>query len=65
MFREGKSQEDEIKAWQFWHQRQHSVSNLLVLVIPLSFFLVILDKEAIKILFKNQKTTFLGLMRLN
>ena len=26
-FRDGKSQEEEIKAWQFWHQRQHSVSE--------------------------------------
>ena len=25
-FRDGKSTDEEIKAWQFWHQRQHSVS---------------------------------------
>ena len=24
--RDGKSVEEEQKAWQFWHQRQHSVS---------------------------------------
>ena len=27
--RDGKSQEEEIKAWQFWHQRQHSVSVII------------------------------------
>ena len=26
LFRDGKSTDEEIKAWQFWHQRQHSVS---------------------------------------
>ena len=30
--RDGKSTEEEIKAWQFWHQRQHSVSILIVLI---------------------------------
>ena len=26
-FRDGKSTDEEIKAWQFWHQRQHSVNK--------------------------------------
>ena len=26
VFRDGKSEEEEIKAWQFWHHRQHSVN---------------------------------------
>lgn len=30
VFREGKSQEEEIKAWQFWHQRQHSVKQRII-----------------------------------
>ena len=30
LFRDGKSTEEEIKAWQFWHQRQHSVSFSLL-----------------------------------
>jgi len=28
--RDGKSQEEEIKAWQFWHQRQHSVKQRII-----------------------------------
>ena len=27
--RDGKSKEEEIKAWQFWHQRQQSVSVII------------------------------------
>jgi len=30
IFRDGKSQEEEIKAWQFWHQRQHSVKQRII-----------------------------------
>ncbi|KAL1129844.1 hypothetical protein AAG570_012788 [Ranatra chinensis] len=30
MFREEKSPEDEIKAWQFWHGRQHSVKQRIL-----------------------------------
>ena len=30
MFREEKSPEDEIKAWQFWHSRQHSVKQRIL-----------------------------------
>jgi transcription factor CP2-like protein len=30
VFREGKSQEEEIKAWQFWHQRQHSIKQRII-----------------------------------
>lgn len=30
MFREEKSPEDEIKAWQFWHARQHSVKQRIL-----------------------------------
>jgi len=30
VFRDGKSQEEEIKAWQFWHQRQHSVKQRII-----------------------------------
>lgn len=30
MFREEKSSEDEIKAWQFWHGRQHSVKQRIL-----------------------------------
>ena len=28
VFRESKAEEDDIKAWHFWHQRQHSVNIL-------------------------------------
>merc|ERR1711892_310689 len=28
--RDGKSQEEEIKAWRFWHQRQHSVKQRII-----------------------------------
>jgi transcription factor CP2-like protein len=28
--REGKSSEDELKAWQFWHGRQHSVKQRIL-----------------------------------
>ncbi|XP_011067346.1 PREDICTED: protein grainyhead isoform X2 [Acromyrmex echinatior] len=30
MFREEKSPEDEIKSWQFWHGRQHSVKQRIL-----------------------------------
>lgn len=30
MFREEKSPDDEIKAWQFWHSRQHSVKQRIL-----------------------------------
>ncbi|XP_050092496.1 protein grainyhead isoform X2 [Anopheles aquasalis] len=30
LFREEKSSEDEIKAWQFWHSRQHSVKQRIL-----------------------------------
>uniref|UniRef100_A0A182MEV2 Grh/CP2 DB domain-containing protein n=1 Tax=Anopheles culicifacies TaxID=139723 RepID=A0A182MEV2_9DIPT len=30
LFREEKSPEDEIKAWQFWHSRQHSVKQRIL-----------------------------------
>nr|CAH7726301.1 unnamed protein product [Callosobruchus chinensis] len=30
MFREEKNPEDEIKAWQFWHGRQHSVKQRIL-----------------------------------
>jgi transcription factor CP2-like protein len=30
VFRDGKSEEEEIKAWQFWHQRQHSVKQRIM-----------------------------------
>ncbi|XP_063587460.1 protein grainyhead-like [Penaeus indicus] len=30
MFREEKTPEDEIKAWQFWHSRQHSVKQRIL-----------------------------------
>lgn len=30
VFREEKSHEDEIKAWQFWHSRQHSVKQRIL-----------------------------------
>ncbi|XP_031335956.1 protein grainyhead isoform X3 [Photinus pyralis] len=30
MFREEKSPDDEIKAWQFWHGRQHSVKQRIL-----------------------------------
>ncbi|MPC43828.1 Protein grainyhead [Portunus trituberculatus] len=30
VFREEKTQEDEIKAWQFWHSRQHSVKQRIL-----------------------------------
>ncbi|XP_021698370.1 protein grainyhead isoform X3 [Aedes aegypti] len=30
MFREEKSPEDEIKAWHFWHSRQHSVKQRIL-----------------------------------
>ena len=29
-FREGKTQEEELKAWQFWHSRQHSVKQRIL-----------------------------------
>lgn len=38
MFREEKSPEDEIKAWQFWHGRQHSVKQRILDAGRLSFF---------------------------
>merc|ERR1719500_1868057 len=30
VFRDGKSEEEEIKAWQFWHHRQHSVKQRII-----------------------------------
>jgi hypothetical protein len=30
VFREEKSPEDEIKAWQFWHSRQHSIKQRIL-----------------------------------
>lgn len=30
VFREEKSHEDEIKAWQFWHSRQHSIKQRIL-----------------------------------
>lgn len=30
IFREEKSPDDEIKAWQFWHSRQHSVKQRIL-----------------------------------
>lgn len=30
VFREEKSPEDETKAWQFWHSRQHSVKQRIL-----------------------------------
>jgi hypothetical protein len=30
VFREGKSPEEELKAWQFWHSRQHSVKQRIL-----------------------------------
>ena len=30
VFREEKTPEDEIKAWQFWHSRQHSVKQRIL-----------------------------------
>lgn len=45
MFREEKSPEDEIKAWQFWHSRQHSVKQRILdagkfnlIILPDVFF---------------------------
>ena len=30
VFREEKTQEEEVKAWQFWHSRQHSVKQRIL-----------------------------------
>lgn len=30
VFRDGKSTDEEIKAWQFWHQRQHSIKQRII-----------------------------------
>ena len=30
IFREGKSSEEELKAWNFWHSRQHSVKQRIL-----------------------------------
>lgn len=30
VFRDGKSEEEELKAWQFWHHRQHSVKQRII-----------------------------------
>ena len=30
VFRESKPPEDELKAWQFWHSRQHSVKQRIL-----------------------------------
>lgn len=30
VFRDGKSVEEEQKAWQFWHQRQHSIKQRII-----------------------------------
>lgn len=37
VFREEKSPEDEIKAWQFWHSRQHSVKQRILDAGKLSY----------------------------
>ena len=29
-YREGKPVEEELKAWQFWHQRQHSFKQRII-----------------------------------
>lgn len=39
MFREEKSPEDEIKAWQFWHGRQHSVKQRILDAGKFLFFM--------------------------
>lgn len=30
VFREEKTQEEEVKAWQFWHSRQHSIKQRIL-----------------------------------
>ena len=30
VFREGKSQDEEMKYWNFWHSRQHSVKQRIL-----------------------------------
>ena len=30
VFREEKTQDEEVKAWQFWHSRQHSVKQRIL-----------------------------------
>ena len=30
VFREEKSSEDELKAWAFWHGRQHSIKQRIL-----------------------------------
>lgn len=30
VFREEKSHDEEIKAWQFWHSRQHSIKQRIL-----------------------------------
>ena len=30
VFREEKTHEEEVKAWQFWHSRQHSVKQRIL-----------------------------------
>lgn len=30
VFREGKAAEDEMKAWHFWHSRQHSIKQRIL-----------------------------------
>jgi hypothetical protein len=51
MFREEKSPEDEIKAWQFWHGRQHSVKQRILDAgkILSSFVRLLLNKTINKI----------------
>lgn len=40
MFREEKSPEDEIKAWQFWHGRQHSVKQRILDAGKISYSII-------------------------
>ncbi|KAK8788796.1 hypothetical protein V5799_021427 [Amblyomma americanum] len=46
VFREEKSPEDEIKAWQFWHSRQHSVKQrILDAAVLFSFYSTLMGRN--------------------
>lgn len=54
MFREEKSPEDEIKAWQFWHGRQHSVKQRILDAGKCIYYSPILHKYYKKVRFDTE-----------
>lgn len=68
MFREEKSPEDEIKAWQFWHARQHSVKQRILDAGKTNIYIYLLVEKQIYdmpkcALFLTHKKIFMSSLR--